>query len=180
MKDRALTRRYTRGLVHSIRDEQELADIGLQLQDFLKKLGENKDLNFALTSSIVPAARKTAVAESVLERMESSPKTARFIQLLVKNRRLAILEEVLEDLPEMWNEEKGILSFEVSSAVPLSESQRQKLKEKLERLERKPVHLNYKIDPALIGGLSLRQGNIIYDASLMGALSKLKEKISEE
>jgi F-type H+-transporting ATPase subunit delta len=179
MKNKALIRLYTRGLVHAIRDEEELGEIDRQLQNFQNLLREHKDLNLALTSSLLSAARKQAVADEVFERTPLHPKAKRFIHLLVKNHRLAILEDLVNNLPEMWNEEKGILSFDVASAVPLSEGQAKKLKEKLERLEKRPVHLKYRIDPDLIGGLSLRQGNIIYDASLRGALIKLKEKISE-
>jgi F0F1-type ATP synthase delta subunit len=53
------------------------------------------------------------------------------------------------------------------------------LANKLEKMEKRPVSLKYRIDPDLIGGVSIRQGNIIYDASLRGALTKLQEKILE-
>lgn len=179
MRNKSLIRRYTRGLVHSIRDKEELGEIHGQLRDFLKFLREQDELDLALTSSLLPLSRKVAVAEDILGRLSLHPKTSRFVHLLVKNGRLGILEELVEDLLEVWNEEQGIQSFEVSSVVPLSEGQKKRLKEKLEHLERKPVDLKYKLEPALIGGLSLRQGNIIYDASLKGALAKLRESISE-
>jgi len=179
MANKALVRRYTRGLVQAIGDAEELAEIDLQLTEFRLFLSKHKDLNLSLSSSLHPAARRLAVADEILARLTLNPKARRFIQILVKNNRLSILEELAKNLSEMWNEEHGILSFEVSSVVPLSDDQKDKLRTKLERLERKPVHLEYRIEKGLIGGLCLRQGNIIYDASLRGALDKLKEKISE-
>jgi len=46
-------------------------------------------------------------------------------------------------------------------------------------LEKNPVSLNYKINPTLIGGLSTRKGNFVYDISIQGNLLRLKEIISE-
>jgi len=50
---------------------------------------------------------------------------------------------------------------------------------KLERLEKKPVVLKYRIDPELVGGLMIKRKNIVYDISIKGSLLKLKEKIIE-
>jgi F-type H+-transporting ATPase subunit delta len=61
----------------------------------------------------------------------------------------------------------------------LSESQKERLKAKLERLEQKPVFLEFKTDLSLVGGLSIRRGNIIYDVSIRGNLERLKENIIE-
>jgi F-type H+-transporting ATPase subunit delta len=72
-----------------------------------------------------------------------------------------------------------VATFEVSSVLALSEAQRRKLAEELERLEKRPVSLNYRVDPELVAGLSLKKGNLVYDASFRGYLSKLKEKIIE-
>ena len=79
----------------------------------------------------------------------------------------------------MWNEEKGVNTYEVSSVIPLSDDQRKKLKVKLERLEKRPVVLKYRIDPELVGGLMIERKNIVYDISIKGSLLKLKEKIIE-
>ena len=52
-------------------------------------------------------------------------------------------------------------------------------KKKLELLENKPVFLKYRSDPSLVGGLSIRKGNIVYDVSIRGNLGRLKENIIE-
>jgi F-type H+-transporting ATPase subunit delta len=67
----------------------------------------------------------------------------------------------------------------VSSVVPLNDTQKKRLEEKLLKLEKRPVSLSYIIDPSLVAGLSIREGNIVYDASLHGDLERLKQKISE-
>jgi F-type H+-transporting ATPase subunit delta len=97
----------------------------------------------------------------------------------VEHGRLEFLPDIVAAAPAAWNERQGVLTFEVSSVVPLTEKQKDRLKIELERLERKPVSLAFQADPAIIGGLSLRKGNIVYDVSVEGDLLKLKEKIQE-
>ena len=89
------------------------------------------------------------------------------------------LEDVLRLVPELWRESQGIETFEVSSAVPVAPPQRLRLQAELERREGRPVFLEYRIDPGLVGGLSLRKGNIILDVSLRGRLAQLKERLIE-
>lgn len=179
MKNKILVRRYTRGLVSSLPDETEYGEVHQQLLEFQKFLLGQEELNLVLTKSLLPVSKKQAIGKAILDKQSFHPKTSRFLLLLMSNNRLELLPDILESLPNMWNDEQGISSFEVTSVVPLSESQKEAILSKLEKLENRKVFLNYKLDPELIGGISVRQGNIIYDASLRGALDKLKEKISE-
>lgn len=93
--------------------------------------------------------------------------------------RLELLPEIVESMPEVWNEKKGVSTLEVASVVPLSDKQKKKLQEKLTKLEKRKVSLKYRIDPELIAGLWIRRGNIVYDVSLKGSLVNLKDKIIE-
>ena len=97
----------------------------------------------------------------------------------MENNRLELFPDIIESLPEVWNEQKGISTFEVASVVPLTDGQRKKLERKLELLEKRPVLLKYRIVPELVGGFWVKRGNIVYDVSIKGNLMKLKEKISE-
>jgi len=78
-----------------------------------------------------------------------------------------------------WREKQGILTFEVRSVVPLKDGQKRKLQTQIEQLEKSAVHLTYEIDPAIVGGLYIKKGNMAYDVSLKGQLTRLKEKINE-
>jgi len=179
MKDQVLVKRYTQGLVSSLKDEKEFTEISLNLHHFKELLSKQKNLSEALTSPFLPASKKTQIAEDILEEIEFGEKVSRFILLLVEKDRLGLLPDILDFLPEFWNEENGISTIEVSSVIPLTESQKMSLEEKLERIEKRPVFLKYKKDPRLIGGLSIRKGNIIYDISIKGQIERLKEKICE-
>jgi len=179
MKSQVLVRKYTQGLVNTIKDEKELGAVRQQLLDFKNLLSLQKDLYDILTSPFLPAQKKTEITAEILDRGSFEEKVKRFILLIVKNGRLSMLVDILESLPELWNEDNGISTFEVSSVIPLTDEQKKKLEKKLEHLEKRPVSLIFKNDSSLIGGLLIRRKNIIYDVSLKGDLMKLKEKIIE-
>lgn len=179
MKHRVLVKRYSQGLVNAIRDEEEFAAIHEELHHFLGLLESQEKLKQVLQSPFLPLSKKKALTDELLRALSYMPKTERFISLCVENDRLEFLADILDFLPEHWNEEKGVSTFEVSSVVPLSESQKERLKVKLKQLEQKPVSLKFRTDSSLVGGLSIRRGNIIYDVSIRGNLDRLKEKIIE-
>jgi F-type H+-transporting ATPase subunit delta len=180
MKSRDLEKRYTQGLINSAKDEREFLVLCRQLHSFNDLLSTQKELKKALASPFIPSAKKNEIAREILTRASFEDKALRFLLLLIENDRIALLPGILEFLPVLWNEEKGISTFEVSSVLPLTEDQKRKLEEKLHRLEDRPVSLTYRIDPSLIGGLSIRKGNIVFDVSISGSLEKLREIISGE
>jgi len=179
MKSQALTRRYAQGLINSIKDKGEFESVSGEMQEFSRFLFKEKKLLEILSSAFLPTTKKNEIAAQVLEKTSLKEKSRRFILLLVENNRVLLLEEILKLLPLFWNEEHGISTFEVRSVVPLQKPQKQRLEKKLARLEHRPVSLTYTIDPSLIGGLSIRKGNVVYDASLLGDLERLRQKIHE-
>ena len=179
MKSEILVKRYTQGLVNSIKNEVEFSAVSQELSNFALLLSKHQKLEDTLYSPFLPTAKKTQIAEEVLAKKPYGKKSSRFILLLVANNRLELFPGIIEYLPEVWNEKKGTYTFEVASVVPLTDDQRKKLEKKLESLEKRPVVMKYRIDPELVGGLWVRRENIVYDVSIKGSLMKLKEEISE-
>lgn len=179
MKSQILVKRYTQGLINSLRSEAEFSTLSQELSDFSELLGRHKELKETLDMPFLPASRRKRITEEVLARKTLAKKARRFILLLLENNRLELLPDILESLPEAWNEKKGIYTYEVASVVPLRDGQKKELGRKLELLEQKPVILKYRIDPELVGGLWIRRGNVVYDASIKGSLMKIKETIVE-
>jgi F-type H+-transporting ATPase subunit delta len=180
MKNQILIRRYAQGLINSTKNREEFDSLHAELKEWEKILSSHPKLQSTLQSPFLPPAKKKEIAAQILERFPFEDKTRRFLLLLVENSRLMLLPEILDYLPVLWNKEKGIATFEVSSVIPLREDQKKRLKEKLSLLEKRPVSLSFITDRSLIGGLSLKKGNIIYDASIQGDLDRLKQKITEE
>ena len=180
MKNQILVKRYTLGLVNSIKSEKEFRALYEELTAFSKLTITHEELREILSNPFLPKSKKKEIIEELLARKPFGDKASRFVLLLLENNRFELLPDILDLLPELWNEERGILTYEVASVVPLKEDQKKKIQEKLELLEKKPVVLKYRIDPDLIGGLWIKKGNIVYDTSIRGHLLKLKERICEE
>lgn len=206
MKNRTLIRSYTQGLVGSIDDQEEYDTLYNNLCAFKAMLDEDPRLLEILQSPFIPISKRSAIArEIIVRRLDIKPppempsveaaapeqyppalndlsteaKTARFLLLLIEHDRMPIFVRILEGLPAAWNEEQGISTFVVASVVELSEDQKKHLAEKLSKLEQRPVSLSYTLDPGLIGGLSIRKGNLVYDVSISGSLKRLQESIVE-
>lgn len=179
MKNLILVKRYTQGLVGALKDEAEFSAVNRELAEFRQLVSSHGALKGTLASPFVAARKKIQVIRDVLAVSGFTGKTSRFVLLLLGHGRLNLLGDILEELPVLWNERRGVATFEVSSVVALAEAQKKRLQAELERLEGRPVFLRYSLDPGLVAGFSLQKGNVTYDASLRGDLAKIKERISE-
>ncbi len=179
MKDRTLVRRYAQGLVQAVKGEAEFAAVLGEVRAFLALRAGHAGLREALASPFIEKERKERILRDVLAESGAGEKTVRFLGLLLEHGRLDLLDDVAAALPEAWNDERGVLTFEATSVIALTDAQKDRLRATLEAVEGRPVSLAYRIDPAIVGGLSLRRGHIIYDASIEGGLLRMKERIQQ-
>jgi len=179
MKAQILVKRYANGLVDSLKDDKEFNRVFGQIESFQKMVTSSQDLGDVLLKPFVPKSKANKVVKELLNKAKADQKAIRFVLLLIENERVDLLDDIIEILPEAWNEKKGILTLEVSTAISLKKNQKDQLKKKLEKIEKKPVWLKYKIDKEIIGGLSIRKENTFYDVSIRGDLMKLSENIKQ-
>jgi F-type H+-transporting ATPase subunit delta len=179
MRNQILIKRYIQGLINSTKDEKEFQSLLHQIREFYDLLSAQKNLQDVLVSPFLPAAKKKEITTQILAKTSLGEKARRFLLLLLDNNRLSLMKDIIDQSLEVWNDEHGISTFVVSSVVSLDEVQKRRLEERLERMEKRDVYLSYRIEPSLIGGLSIRKKNIVYDVSIQGDLERLKQKISE-
>jgi F-type H+-transporting ATPase subunit delta len=179
MRNPLLVKRYAEGLAGALRDDGEFALVHRELGEFESLLRNHVRLHSLLFRPFLSSVKKAAIIEEILERETRSEKTRRFIRLLVRHGRLEILADVVRELPALWRTRRGVRTFEVRSVVPMSEGQKRRLEGELARLEGAPVFCDYGLDPGLVGGLFIRKGNMVFDASLRGGLERLKDIIGE-
>jgi len=179
MKNELLAKRYTDGLAGALPDEAEFQAVFREVEEFLGVLNDHERLRILLLRPFVSSNKKAMIMEEILDREKFRDKTRRFLVLLIEHQRLGLLPEVVRTLPSRWKELHGIRTFEVRSVVPLSAGQKNRLEAELSRLEKGPVSCSYALDPAIVGGLFIRKGNRVYDASVKGEIERLKEIIGE-
>jgi F-type H+-transporting ATPase subunit delta len=179
MKNLALVKKYAEGLALAVGDDKEYASVGAEIKSFLGLFLSREDLRRALVSPFINAAKKSVLLDEVLERTGTGPKASRFLKLLLHHKRLELLPDIMAELPQAWSEKHGVVTYGVTSAVSLTAAQSDRLAKCLEASEKKPVRLVFKIDPEVVGGLALRKGHIVYDASVEGGLTALKERLGQ-
>lgn len=179
MKNQVLVRKYAQGLVQAVKEKPEFEAVRAELRSFLDLYAGQAELRSALASPFMNAPKKARILEEVLVRSRAGEKTARFLSLLLEHKRMDLLKDIVDILPESWNEKLGILTFEVTSVVVLTDEQKARLRGALEAVEKNPVNLVFRIDPGIVGGLSLKKGHIVYDVSVQGHLNQLKERIQQ-
>ncbi|MCX8160665.1 MAG: ATP synthase F1 subunit delta [Candidatus Saccharicenans sp.] len=179
MNHRLIVRRYARGLARAVDHEPEFKTCLDQLRVLAELIKTNPVLAYALTSAFLPVHQKKLMVEELLKAGDFDPRVVRLVRMLAERAKMALLPEILDELPGVWAEEKGIEVFEIDSAVDLTEEEKSELQKTLEEKWKKPVRLHFRLNPDIIGGLVLKKGNVFYDVSVRGGLLKLKEIVSQ-
>jgi len=111
---------------------------------------------------------------AVTKAAKLNPLTTKLLGVLAANRRLGELFPVITAFNTLYDAHKGIVNAEVVSAVALSEPQLAELKKTLARTLGQSPEISASVDPAILGGLKVRVGSRLFDASLKTKLDSLK------
>ncbi|GIW87799.1 MAG: ATP synthase subunit delta [Isosphaeraceae bacterium] len=173
-------RAYAEALLN-VADRQGKAEaIVEELEEFQEDvLDAHPRLADILRSPTLGVSEKDGVLVRLLEG-RADELTVRFLRLLNRNGRLELLGTILRQARELLNRRRKRRAVRVTSAVELSEDQRRELEARLrEQMGTEPV-VEYEVDPALLGGLVVRVGDVLYDASVRGQLKRLRRRLVEE
>jgi F-type H+-transporting ATPase subunit delta len=146
---------------------------GEDIRSLLSLLEGSEDLRQFLGNPLVKPDAKKAVIQQIAGE-EMSPLMHSFLKLLVDKGRIVFLEGIGKQYLARLRELNQTVLAEVTSAVPLSEAQQQSVREKVQAMSSaSQVEIETKIDPDLIGGVIIKVGSQVIDASLRGQLRRL-------
>ena len=103
-----------------------------------------------------------------------------FIYLVLDKARENYLAGIVDTYDRLAAEEKKIVPAQVKSAIPLTKDQVAKLEERLSQITGRNIKTEIIVEPALIGGLTVRIGDIVYDGSIAKQLGLLKEHLQHD
>ena len=106
-----------------------------------------------------------------------TPEQSNFVHVLADNERLSVLPEIASHFEGLRNEFEGVVDAQISSAFPLSEAQVGDIVDTLRNKYGRQVKTTVSIDPELIGGVSIRIGDEVMDASVRGKLAQLADAL---
>ncbi len=107
-----------------------------------------------------------------------SPRTYEFLYLLLKSNALSSLSDILKSY-KRTRVDTGILEIEVKTIVPLTNEEKKALAEKFSSKLQKPVHIKNIIDPEIIGGMVIKTGDLMIDASLRARIQNLLKNLKQ-
>jgi F-type H+-transporting ATPase subunit delta len=167
---------YARALFEVARDNDALDRVHDELGQFADALSENRDLQVFLFSPYFSSEeKKDGVARIVTDADE---RLVNFLQLLAERHRMPVLFRIRRSFDSMWAEENRLLPVTVTSAVELDEGLVQDIGQRIEEQTGRKVELSSNVDPDVLGGLQVRVGNMVLDATVRNRLEQLRKQVA--
>jgi F-type H+-transporting ATPase subunit delta len=178
MKNPRVARRYAQALMSVAQDLDAVDTASVSLAMIGRVLGASRELRLLLASPIVPESKKASIVRELFQGRVAEPAMA-FLDLLVRKHREVHLAEVITQFQALHDELRNTVTVEVTSAVTLKRDQEKALKAGLERRTGKTVRLLLAGDPSIMGGLVIRIGDTVLDASVTHQLARLREQFAK-
>lgn len=166
--------RYASALFELATEANALDKVGDALDRFLALLNGSEDLERLVRNPVFTADEQVAALEAVLKKAKIDGLAANFLKLVAAKRRLFAVRGMIAGYKALLAEKQGIVAAEVTVAAPLSDKNRAAVLEALEAQAGKKIALTEKVDPAIIGGLVVKMGSRMIDASLKTKLNAMK------
>jgi F-type H+-transporting ATPase subunit delta len=171
-----IARVYARSLFEVAQERDLLDVIREQLGQFAKALDENRDLASFFFSPYFSAKEKNEALERAVE--GADPVLMSFLEVLIEEHRMPAIFRIRERYEVLWDEANKLLPVEVTSAVELDEATVAAIGERIREQTGSNVELSSRVDSAILGGIVLRVGNSILDASISNRLNQLRNQVA--
>ncbi|MDP3278329.1 MAG: ATP synthase F1 subunit delta [Deltaproteobacteria bacterium] len=170
----AAAKRYAHAIFDLATEERALDRVALEFVGLGKTLSASPELANALSNPVIPPTERKALMSAVVERMGMSPLSRNAVLLITDKGRTSILPEIASELSRLTDARSGVVRAEVVSAAALSESQYERLAATLQRMTGQKITLDRKIDAGLIGGVTVRVADQVFDGSVATRLKDLR------
>jgi ATP synthase F1 delta subunit len=166
---------YARSLFEVAREQGKLDEVREQLGQIADALDANRDLATFFFSPYFSTQEKQNGLDSLLEGAE--PALINFLKLLIENHRMPFIFRVRREYDALWREEHRLLPVQVTSAIELDPKTIEQIGDLIGASASREVQLTASVDPDILGGLILRVGNSILDASVRNRLEQLRKQV---
>jgi F-type H+-transporting ATPase subunit delta len=166
--------RYAQALFDLAKDEGQIPAVEADLKAFKGLYAESKDLRTLIGSPVFAAEDKAKGLNAVAERAEFGQLTRKFIGFVAGQRRVAALPSIITSFEALSAAHRGVVAAQVTTAIALTPEQAKGLQSALRQALGKDPEIETRVDPSILGGLKVRVGSRLYDASLKSKLDSLK------
>lgn len=168
---------YAQALMAVAQEKNLTEKFGEEIASLLTLLETSPELNAFISSPVVTGEDKKAVLKKISDGVD--PFITSFLMILVDRRRILFLEGICRQFRTLLRKLNQIVLAEVTSAVELTDGQKQAVIDKVKSItQARDVEIATKIDQDLIGGVIIKVGSQVIDASLRGQLRRLTISLS--
>lgn len=169
----SLAGRYASALFDLAREKQEIDSVSRSLETVKAALAESPDFRALTTSPLVDRREAAKAIAATAQTLGLDPTTTNFLGVLARNGRLGQIDAVIRTFARLAADHRGETTAEVTSAHPLGDDQIAALKRNLKARVGRDVTIDARLDPSLLGGLVVRLGSRMIDASIKTKLNNL-------
>jgi F-type H+-transporting ATPase subunit delta len=167
---------YARALFEAARDDDVLDRVHDELGEFADALERERSLQVFLFSPYFSSEEKKDGVKRIVT--DADERLVNFLELLAERHRMPALFRIRRTFDAMWAEENKLLPVTVISAVDLDEGLVKDIGKRIEEQTGREVELSAKVDPGVLGGLQLRVGNMVLDATVRNRLEQLRKQVA--
>ena len=169
-----LAERYAKALFELADDRKALDEVADDLRGLRGLIDESSDFRRLIRSPVLSRLEQARAVAALAERAGFSALTRNFLGVAARNRRLFVLAGVIAAYLRELAARRGEVTAEVTAAKPLTPAQTEAVNEQLRKAVGGKVAVDLRIDPGLIGGLVVKVGSRMVDASLKSKLARLQ------
>ena len=168
---------YARSLFEVAKEKGTLDEVREQLGQIADALNADRELQVFFFSPYFSTEEKKDGLRKVID--GADPAVLNFLELLVEKHRTPALFRIRREYDVLWEHENKLLPVTITSAVELDEEIARRIGDQIGRQTGQRVELTQTVDPDIIGGLVLRVGNSILDASIRNRLDNLRKNVAK-
>ena len=170
---------YSRALFEAAQDDDVLDDVHDQLNEFADALEDedNRELRLFFFSPYFSSEEKSDGVEKVISGADK--RFVNFLKLLAERHRMPALPRIRRQFDSLWAEAKQLLPVTVTSAVELDDKLVKGIGDRIEEQTGRQVDLTSRVDPEVLGGLVVRVGNMVMDASVRSRLDQIRKQVTK-
>ncbi len=171
-----IARVYADALFEVAKDNDHLDEVHDELAQFADALESDHDLQVFLFSPYFSSKEKREGIERAVD--GASEEIENFLALLADKHRMPAIFRIRRRFDDLWDTENQRLGVTLTSAVELDAKLVKGVGEEIERQTDRKIDLQARVDEEILGGLVLRVGNMVHDASLRSKLERLRREIA--
>jgi F-type H+-transporting ATPase subunit delta len=168
---------YSRALFEVAQQQGKLDELREELGAFCDALRSNREFATFFFSPYFSAAEKQEGLSASLE--GADPTFLNFLAVLIEKHRMPVIYRIRDEYERLWEEAHRLLSVEITSAIELDSETTENLGRLIGDRSGRRVRLSAHVDPEIIGGIVLRVGNSILDASIRNRLEQLRRQVAQ-